>query len=137
MFLDTQCPELVEGDGEQNVVPIICKEMVGDLLQHLDVRKSMGPDGIHTRVLRELAEELVKPLSIVYQQSWLSGEVPIDWRLANVTPIYKKGRRVDPGNYRPVCLTSVPGKLMEPIILSVITWHLHGNWRLGPVSMGL
>ena len=40
--LDTQCPELVEGDAEQNVALIFHKEMVGDLLQHLDVRKSMG-----------------------------------------------------------------------------------------------
>ncbi|MDD0245766.1 hypothetical protein PSY47_23705, partial [Shigella flexneri] len=80
----------------------------------------MGPDGIHPRVLRELTEELAKPLTIIYQQSWLSGEVPVDWRLANVTPIYKKGRRTDPGNYRPVSLTSVPGKLMEQILLRVI-----------------
>ncbi|GAB0190533.1 hypothetical protein GRJ2_001518600 [Grus japonensis] len=59
----------------------------------------MRQDGIHLRVLRELAEELAKPLSI-YQQSWLAEEVPDDWRLANVTPIYKKGRKEDPGNYR-------------------------------------
>ena len=73
----------------------------------------MGPDGIHPRELRELAEVLTKPLSIIYQQSWLTGEVPVDWRLANVTPIYKKGRKEDPGNYRPVSLTSVLGKVME------------------------
>uniref|UniRef100_A0A493TF21 Reverse transcriptase domain-containing protein n=1 Tax=Anas platyrhynchos platyrhynchos TaxID=8840 RepID=A0A493TF21_ANAPP len=125
--LDTQYPELVEGDGEQDVALTIHEELVGDLLRHLDVRKSMGPDGIHPRILRELVEELAKPLSIIYQQSWLSGEVPVDWRLANTTPIYKKGRRADLGNYRPVSLTSVPGRLMEQIILSVITRHLQGN----------
>ncbi|KFW62223.1 hypothetical protein AS28_00276, partial [Pygoscelis adeliae] len=97
--------------------PIIQEEAVNDLLRHLDTHKSMGPDGIHPRVLRELAEELAKWLSIIYQQSWLMGEVPDDWRLANVTPIYKKGRKEDPGNYRPVSLTSVPGKIMERIIL--------------------
>ena len=127
-YLDTQYSELVEGDGEQDVALTIHKEMVGDLLQHLDVRQSMGPDRIHPGVLRELAEELTKLLSIIYQQSWLSGEVPVDWRLANVTPIYKKGRKVDPGNYRPVNLTSVPGKLMEQIILSVIMWNL-STWE--------
>jgi len=51
----------------------------------------MGPDGIHPRVLRELAEQLAKPLSIFYQQSWLTGEAPYDWRIASVTLIYKKG----------------------------------------------
>uniref|UniRef100_A0A8B9CEQ4 Reverse transcriptase domain-containing protein n=1 Tax=Anser brachyrhynchus TaxID=132585 RepID=A0A8B9CEQ4_9AVES len=110
--------------------------MVGDLLRHLDVHKSMGPDGMHPRVLSELAEELAKLLSVIYRQSWLSGEVPVDWRLANVTPIYKKGRRVDPGNYRPVSLTSVPGKLMEQIILSVITRHLQGNQAIRPSQHG-
>ena len=72
----------------------------------------MGPDGIYPRVLRELAEVLAKPVSIIYQQSWSKGEVPDDWKLANVTPIYKKGQREDPGNYRPVTLTSVLGKIM-------------------------
>ena len=134
--LDTQCPELAEGDGEQDVAFAIHEEMVGDLLRSLDVRKSMGPDGMHPRVLKELAEELAEPLSIIYRQSWLSGEVPVDWRLANVTPIYKKGRRADPGNYRPVSLTSVPGKLMEQIILRVITRHLQGKQAIRPSQHG-
>uniref|UniRef100_A0A8C3B661 Reverse transcriptase domain-containing protein n=1 Tax=Cairina moschata TaxID=8855 RepID=A0A8C3B661_CAIMO len=96
----------------------------------------MGPDGTHPRILRELAEELAKPLTIIYQQSWLSGEVPVDWRLANMMPIYKKGRRADSGNYRPVSLTSVPRKLMEQIILSVITWHLQGKQAIRPSQHG-
>ncbi|KAK4818984.1 hypothetical protein QYF61_022651 [Mycteria americana] len=110
--------------------------MVNDLLHHLDTHKSMGPDEIHPRVLKELAEELTKPLSIIYQQSWLTGEVPADWRLANVTPIFKKGRKEDPGNYRPVSLTSVPGKLMEQIILSAITRHVENNQGIKPSQHG-
>ena len=81
----------------------------------------MGPDGVHPRILREPVEELAKLLSIIYQQSWSTGEVPDDWRLANVSPIYKKCQREDLGNYRPVSLTSVPGKIMEQFILSVLT----------------
>ncbi|KFW82306.1 hypothetical protein N305_03469, partial [Manacus vitellinus] len=96
---------------------IIQEETVCDPLNHLDPHKSMGPDGIHPRVMRNLAEELAKPLSIIYQQSWLTGEVPDDWKLANVMPIHKKGWKEDRGNYRPVSLTSVPCKVMEQIIL--------------------
>ncbi|KAK4824795.1 hypothetical protein QYF61_019463 [Mycteria americana] len=110
--------------------------MVSDLLHHLDTHKSMGPDEIHPRVLKELADVLTKPLSIIYQQSWLTGEVPADWRLANVTPIYKKGWKEDPGNYRPVSLTSVPGKLMEKIILSAITLHGEDNQGIKPSQHG-
>jgi len=46
--------------------------------------------------------------------------VPEDWRKANVTPIFKKGKKEDPGNYRPVSLTSIPGKVMEQLIPDVI-----------------
>ncbi|GAB0201721.1 mitochondrial enolase superfamily member 1 [Grus japonensis] len=114
-----QPPELEDRDRGQNKPPMIQEEAVHDLLRHLDAHKSMGPQGIHPRVLRELAEELAKPLSIIYQQSWLTGEVPDDWRLLNVTSIYKKGWKEDPGNYRPVSLTSVLGKVTEQFILGV------------------
>ncbi|KAK4832398.1 hypothetical protein QYF61_022533 [Mycteria americana] len=110
--------------------------MVSDLLHHLDTHKSMGPDEIHPRVLKELADVLTKPLSILYQQSWLTGEVPADWRLANVTPIDKKGQKEDPGNYRPVSLTSVPGKLMEQIIPRAITRHVENNQGIKPSQHG-
>ncbi|KFW81625.1 hypothetical protein N305_14700, partial [Manacus vitellinus] len=109
--------------------PVIQEETVSDLLSHLDPHKSVGPDGIHPRVMRDLAEELVKLLSIICQQSWLPGEVPDDWKLANVMPIHKKGQKEDPGNYRPVSLTSVPGKV-EQIILSAITQHLQDGQEI-------
>ncbi|PKU41197.1 rna-directed dna polymerase from mobile element hypothetical protein [Limosa lapponica baueri] len=100
--------------------------MVRDLLQHLGIYQSIGPDGIHLRVLRELAEVLTEPLSIIYQQSWQTREVPVDWHLANVVPIHKKGWKDDLRNFRPVSLTtSVPGKVMEQIILSTIMWHMN------------
>ena len=87
----------------------------------------MGPDGIHQRVLREMAEELSKPLSIIYQQSWLTGEVPVDGRLANVIPAYKKRQKEDLGNYRSVSMTLVLRKVFEKIIWSAITWNVQDN----------
>lgn len=48
------------------------------------------------RILKELAEEIIKPLSIIYHRSWLAGEVLGDWRSANVT-LYKKGWKEDLG----------------------------------------
>jgi len=90
-------PPVLEGrEGERNKPPIIQEEAVNDLLCHLDTYKSVGPDGIHPGVLRELVEELAKPLSIICQQPWLTGEVPNDWTMASVTPTYKKGQKEDP-----------------------------------------
>ena len=115
---------------------MIQEETVRDLLLPLDCHKSLGPDEIHPRVLRELAQEIAEPLSIIYQRSLLTGEVPEDWRLANETPIYKKGCREDQGNYRPVSLTSVPGKIMEQIVLREITRHVRDNWGIRPSQHG-
>ncbi|KAJ7420715.1 hypothetical protein BTVI_20662 [Pitangus sulphuratus] len=86
--------------------PVIQEGEVSDLQSHLDPHKSMGPDGICPRVMRELAEELAKPTPSFTN----SPGSPDDWKLANVMPIHKKGQKEDPGNYRPVILTSVPSK---------------------------
>jgi len=98
--------------------------------------QAVGPDEIYPGVLRELAEELAKPLFIIYQQSWLTGEVPDDWRITIVTPIYKKGWKVDSGNYRPFSLTSVPGKTMEQFILNAMTGHVQDNQGIRPSQHG-
>ena len=113
--------ERVWGMGD---FPLVRKEDVRERLGSTKVHKSMGPDGVHPRVLRELAEVIAEPLSIIFERSWTTGEVPEDWRIANVTPVFKKGKKEDPGNYRPVSLTSVPGKVMEQLVLDTISRQL-------------
>ena len=77
-------------------------------------------------------EVIAKLLSIICQCSWSTREVPEDWRLANMTPIYKNSRKEDPGNCRPFSLMLVSGKFMEQIILREITWHLQDTLGIRP-----
>ena len=93
------------------------------LLKDLRPFKSAGPDGIPTFILRAAAEELSPILSLIYQRSLDDGCVPADWREALIVPLYKKGLKHLPSNYRPVSLTSVACKVLEHIIHSNIMRH--------------
>ncbi|KFV83481.1 RNA-directed DNA polymerase from mobile element jockey, partial [Struthio camelus australis] len=104
--------------------PLVKEDRVRDHLGILVIHISMGPNGMHPRVLRELADMIARPLSIIFERSWQSGEVPEDWKKASVTPVFQKGKKEEPGNYRPVSLTSIPGKVMEQLLLEVLTKHV-------------
>ncbi|KFP90098.1 Putative 115 kDa protein in type-1 retrotransposable element R1DM, partial [Apaloderma vittatum] len=107
--------------------PRVEAEQVRENLENLKVHKSMGPDEIHPQVLKELVVEVPRPLAIVFERSWQSGEVPTDWKRATITPIFKKGTKDNSRNYRPVSLTSVPGKIMEQILLATVLSHIKSN----------
>ncbi|KAJ7410017.1 LINE-1 reverse transcriptase [Willisornis vidua] len=104
----SQYPELEDHDCENDQLSVN-PEIVWDLLLQLDPYKSMG------LILQELADVITKPLSMTSEQSW---------KLVNVVLVFKKGRKEDPENYKLVSLTSVPGKVMEKIILRSIGKYL-------------
>eukprot|EP00061_Rhincodon_typus_P000317 g11284.t1 len=78
--------------GEDLETIIITKEAVLGMLMGLKVDKSPGPDEMHPRVLKEVMGKIANAV-IIYQNSLDSGVVPADWITANVTPLFKKGRR--------------------------------------------
>jgi hypothetical protein len=110
--------------------------MVHKRLQQLKPNKAAGPDKMHPRVLRECAIALAKPVSIIFNQTINSGVLPSTWKKATVSPIYKKGRKQSPENYRPISLTSIPCKILESIIRDHILEHMINNNLLSDRQYG-
>ena len=98
--------------------------MILEKLQALNPRKSQGPDGWHPYFLRELSEELSRPVSILFQKERV---IPADWLRACITAIHKKGARDILSTYRPISITSALCKLFEFIIKVFIIEHLTRN----------
>jgi Reverse transcriptase (RNA-dependent DNA polymerase)/Endonuclease-reverse transcriptase len=116
-------PENVAGQNSVRDVKITVKN-VKEKIKKLRADGAAGPDGIGPSLLKNLMHELALPLTKVMRRSMEEGTVPEDWRAANVTPIFKSGRKCDPGNYRPVSLTSVSCRLLESIIKDHVVDHL-------------
>ncbi|KAJ7422962.1 hypothetical protein WISP_35636 [Willisornis vidua] len=119
-----QCPELEDHGCKNDWLPFE-HEHVWDLLLQLNHYKSVRPDGFHLRILKMLADIIAKPGD--FEAVLASGEVLVDWKLVNVSPIFMKNKKEGLENYRPVILTSVPGKILEKIILGGIQKHLENN----------
>ena len=89
--------------------------------------KSAGPVQIHPRVLNELRNEITFPLKLIFEQTIKEKKLPTDWRSGNISAIYKKGSKLDAGNYRPICLTCICCKLIESVIRDLIVEFLFSN----------
>ena len=114
----------------------ITEDTVRGKLSQLRPNSAAGPDGIHPRILREAADSVSPILADMFRESLDTGLVPQDWTLADVVPIYKKGDKDDPGNYRPVSLTSVPCKVLESIIRDQLMTHLQSRNLLTDAQHG-
>ena len=115
---------------------VITEDMVLQKINKLKPNKSTGLDGISPRVLLETAVNIVTPVTIIIQKSISEGILPQRWKDAAVIPIYKKGKKSTPGNYRPVSLTSILCKVTESIIRDHIMDHLYRNRLLTPCQHG-
>ena len=89
--------------------------------------KSPGPDGIRPKLIRNIADEIVDPLLYIFNLSISTGQVADDLKLAKVVPLYKKGEKYLPGNYRPISLLNVFDKLLERIMYNRLYRHLQVN----------
>nr|VZI40975.1 unnamed protein product [Spirometra erinaceieuropaei] len=96
----------------------------------------IGPDAIPTKLLKELASEMSKPLALIFQTSFVTGCLPSDWKSATITPLFKGGSRASANNYRPVSLTSICCKIMEKIIKKALVQFLEQHHLLSDAQHG-
>ena len=115
---------------------VITPDAVKDKLRNLDPNKAHGPDGIPSRVLKELHEQLSLPLSMLFNKSLQEGKIPMDWKEAEVVAIFKKGSKHDAGNYRPVSLTCIACKVMESLMRDAIVKFMNDNKLYAPCQHG-
>ena len=106
------------------------------MLLKVNPSKSSGPDNIPNRILKECAVLLAPILQKIFQVSINTGDLPKNWRDANISSIFKKGDKHLPENYRSVSLTSVPCKLLEHIICRHLMKHLETNKILTNLNHG-
>ncbi|XP_048717130.1 uncharacterized protein LOC125641351 [Caretta caretta] len=103
-------------NGNEDMKVDITISEVEAKFEQLNGTKSGGPDDLRPRKLKELAHEIASPLARIFNESVNSGVVPYEGRIANIVPIFKKGKKSDPGNYGPVNLTPVECKVLEKIL---------------------
>ena len=114
----------------------ISVDLVKLKLCQLKTSSAAGPDGLHPRVLHETRDSVSTQLAAIYRETLDTGILPEDWALADVVPIYKKGSKDDPNNYRPISLTSIPCNVLESIIRDQLMEHLQSENLLADAQHG-
>ena len=114
----------------------VSEDQMFKVLNGLNPSKSPGPDLIHPRVLKELAPQLAHPLTMLFTKTLKQGKIPRKWKVAEVRPIFKKGNKASPNNYRPVSLTSIVCKVFECFVRDALYNHLISNNLLSKDQFG-
>ena len=95
-------------------------------LKALNINKATGADEIPARLLKKTAEQIAPSLAQLFNISVHQGDLPGEWKLANIIPVYKMGDKAQVENYRPISLLSIVSKVLERCILVQIRDHLKG-----------
>ena len=114
----------------------VSEEEVFEIISSLDPNKSSGPSDITTKSLQLAISSISPSLTRILNLSLQSGSVPSCWKAANVTPVFKKGDKQDPNNYRPISVISTLGKILERVVYTRLLDHLNVHNILTPFQSG-
>ena len=114
----------------------ISEEVVFHKLCNLKPYKSPGLDSLYSYILKACASHLTEPLCILFKQSLKTGHIPNGWKCANITPVFKKGSKSKPSNYRSISLTSQVVKILESIVRDTVQDFLLQHNVINPQQHG-
>ena len=135
--LPTLEEQLVSDHSSVSIDDLYVKEIdVYEQLCKVIISKACGSDGISGRILKAGAVWLAEPLTDLFNLSLQSGSLPMEWKQANITPVYKKGNPHSVTNYRPISLTSLVVKILERLILFKLNCFLSEHGKLKPFQHG-
>ena len=110
--------------------------VVYKLLSKLNERKSAGLDNIQNKLLKMAASIVSPSLALIFAKSIETGIFSDEWKLARVTPIFKKGKRDDPNNYRPISVIPTVAKIFEKCVCDQLSEYLNANNLLSHCQPG-
>ena len=102
----------------------IRRDEIISLVRNLNSNKASGSDGISGQMLILCDDTLTVPLKMIFENILVTSSYPDSWKLANVTPIFKKGDKQSANNYRPMSLLPICGKLLGKIIYNNLYSYL-------------
>ena len=103
---------------------VISEEKILNIIRSLNFNKAHGWDGISVRMIKLSDSALVIPLKIIFEDCLIRGIFPEIWKYANVVPVHKRNEKNLKGNYRPISLLPVFGKMLEQLIYDSLYSHL-------------
>ena len=115
-------------EGKLNLT-IVSSLDVGKVVHSLPAKTSTGKDNISYWLLKEAGNGVIAPLTALFNQSFRLAQVPNEWKMAIVTPVFKGGQkdRTQPSNYRPIALTSCVARVMEKLVNGQLLKYLLTN----------
>ena len=135
-FFSNQCKPLNNGsslpcfsyltDKRLTNITVTDNEILS-LIRGLNPSKAHGCDDVSARMITICGDSLVLPLTLIFNNILKTGIYPNSWKLANITPIHKKGDKQLIQNYRPISLLSLFGKIFEKIIFNQLYNYLVTN----------
>ena len=132
-------PDVIDGtippaDILDNI--IITHQDVDDQFSLLNISKAYGPDGIGPRLLKIIWPSISDSMFCLFRASLDQMKIPSIWKNANVVPVYKKGDKSDPANYRPISLLNTSVKMVEKILFKYIFNHFRKNSTISKWQSG-